>query len=82
MGRLNFAPAYLAGTLCTLLGEFDEAMSLVIGIAIEMVANVEAEVPIFLFNLRSNHRRHHAGIYLAGDLCAQVIDDFEPTVPT
>ena len=65
-----------------LLGKLNEAMGLGIGIAVEVVANVEAEIPGFLFDLRRDHGRHRAGIHLAGDLGAQVIDDFEPPVPT
>ena len=80
MVRLKFAAAILAGSLGTLLGKFDEAMGLGIGIAIEMVANEEAEITGFLLHLRRNQRRHRAGIHLAGDLGAQVIDDFEPTI--
>jgi hypothetical protein len=34
----------LAGALCLLLGEFNEAMGLRIGVAIEMVANVKTKV--------------------------------------
>ncbi len=55
-------------------------MGLGIGIAIERVANVEAEVPGFLLDLRRDHGRHRTGIHLAGDLGAKVIDDFKPTV--
>ena len=80
MVRLKFAAAMLAGSLGTLLGKLDEAMGLGIGIAIEMAANEEAEITGFLLHLRRNQRRHRAGIHLAGDLGAQVIDDFEPTI--
>lgn len=76
----KFAAAMLAGSLRALLGKFDEAMGLGIRTAIEMVANVEAEVPKFLFHLRGDHGGHRAGIHLASDLGAQVIDDFEPTI--
>ena len=77
---LKFAAAMLASSFRTPLGKFDEAMGLGIGIAIEMVANVEAEVPGFLLDLRRDHGRHRTGIHLAGDLGAQVIDDPEPTI--
>ena len=79
---LKFAAAMLASSLRALLGKLNEAMGLGIGIAVEVVANVEAEIPGFLFDLRRDHGRHRAGIHLAGDLGAQVIDDFEPPVPT
>ena len=75
---LKFAAAMLASSLRALLGKLNEAMGLGIGIAVEVVANVEAEIPGFLFDLRRDHGRHRAGIHLAGDLGAQVIDDFEP----
>ena len=77
---LKFAAAMLAGSLRALLGKLNEAMGLGIGIAVEVVANVEAEIPGFLLDLRRDHGRHRAGIHLAGDLGAQVIDDFEPTI--
>ena len=41
----------LAHVICLPLGEFNNAMGLGIGVAIEMVANIEPEVAGFLLDL-------------------------------
>lgn len=80
IAQIHRSAALLARALRLLLGEFDEAMGLRIGIPIEIVVNIEPEETGFLLDLRGDHRRHRAGFHLTGDIGTQAINDVESAV--